>query len=514
MTTSSPRGSATGSSSDRVMAAQPGRPSAPSAAMLPRNSRRVFISASPGDRVEVVLLDAARETVALALEQGANLAALGFLEVVLDRQRADAIAAEIQAFQRLQLRALDVDAHVVDERGRFRAREELGERVSLELDDRGVERRLLPAAQVLFDSPEVSRLAETHAFAAGAVDDIREHGAAPCRHVPRKRVDAHAFPSQILQHLGVGILHPVRGPHVDEEPLAQPGEGLEDDPPVLAAGRPESHHAREPQSVRQETLHKRHLPAIAVLRPRGERREERGGERREPDLRPPRRPHQPRPMNGILVAMMVMNCTLVSSGRFAMCSTAAPTWSTSISGSGRISPFACGTPSAMREASGVRALPMSICPTLMSYFLPSSALALVRPVTACFVEVYGAEFGRGACAEIEPLLMMRPPRGVWLFMILNASWVHRNMPVRLVFTTFCHCSSVRSSSRILPGVPIPALLNSTSSRPNFPFVAANSACTAFASVTSVGATSARSPAPDIFPVSSSRSTRLPASATP
>jgi len=33
----------------------------------------------------------------------------------------------------------------------------------------------------------------------------------------------------------------------------------------------------------------------------------------------------PRPMNGILVAMMVMNCTLLSSGSSAMCSTACPT---------------------------------------------------------------------------------------------------------------------------------------------------------------------------------------------
>src|SRR6266508_3036465 len=221
---------------------------------------------------------------------------------------------------------------------------------------------------------------------------------------------------------------------------------------------------------------------------------------------------QPRPMNGILVAMMVMNCTLVSSGMFAMCSTAAPTRSTSISGSGLISPFACGTPSAIRAASGVRALPMSIWPQAMSYFLPSSALDLVSPVTACLVEVYGAEFGRGACAEIEPLLMMRPPRGLWLFMILNASCVHRNMPVRLVFTTACHCSRVRSSSMILPGVPIPALLKSTSKRPNFSFAAANSACTAFWSVTSIGTTSARSPAPS-FAVSSRSSLRLPASAT-
>jgi len=29
-------------------------------------------------------------------------------------------------------------------------------------------------------------------------------------------------------------------------------------------------------------------------------------------------PSQPRPMNGILVAMTVMNCTLASSGRLAM----------------------------------------------------------------------------------------------------------------------------------------------------------------------------------------------------
>ena len=30
---------------------------------------------------------------------------------------------------------------------------------------------------------------------------------------------------------------------------------------------------------------------------------------------------------------------------------------------------------------------------------------------ACLVAVYGAEWGRGAWAEIDPLLMMRPPAG-------------------------------------------------------------------------------------------------------
>ena len=53
----------------------------------------------------------------------------------------------------------------------------------------------------------------------------------------------------------------------------------------------------------------------------------------------------------------------------------------------------------------------------MSYFRPSSDVHLVSPVIACLVAVYGAEFGRGACAEIDPLLMMRPPRGSWSFMI-------------------------------------------------------------------------------------------------
>src|SRR5215475_1195336 len=104
-------------------------------------------------------------------------------------------------------------------------------------------------------------------------------------------------------------------------------------------------------------------------------------------------------------------------------------------------PLACGTPDAILAARSVFALPMSIWPHAMSYLRPSSDVDFVSPVIACFVAVYGAEFGRGACAEIEPLLMMRPPRGVWLFIIRNASCVHRNAPVRLMSTTACHCST-------------------------------------------------------------------------
>src|SRR4051794_8297554 len=104
----------------------------------------------------------------------------------------------------------------------------------------------------------------------------------------------------------------------------------------------------------------------------------------------------------------------------------------------------------------------------MSYLRPSRAVDLVSPVTACFDAVYGAELGRGAVAEIEPLLMILPPPGVWDFMSLNASWVQRNGPVRFTSTTCRHCSKVRSSNGI-GGAAVPALLNSTSSRPNAAF---------------------------------------------
>jgi hypothetical protein len=45
----------------------------------------------------------------------------------------------------------------------------------------------------------------------------------------------------------------------------------------------------------------------------------------------------------------------------------------------------------------------------------SRAVALVRPMTACLDAVYAIIPGRGTVAAIDPLLMMRPPRGVcWL----------------------------------------------------------------------------------------------------
>ena len=89
----------------------------------------------------------------------------------------------------------------------------------------------------------------------------------------------------------------------------------------------------------------------------------------------------------------------------------------------------------IRSVISVAALPMSICPQAMSYARPSRDVDRVSPVIACFVAVYGAESGRGTLAEIEPLLMIRPPRGDWRFISRNASCVQRNAPVRFVSTT-------------------------------------------------------------------------------
>src|SRR5258708_13472397 len=90
----------------------------------------------------------------------------------------------------------------------------------------------------------------------------------------------------------------------------------------------------------------------------------------------------------------------------------------------------------------------------------------------CWVEVRPTERGGGACAEIEPLLMMRPPRGLCAFMILMASCVHRKGPVRLDITTVCQVSNGRSSNGT-GGAPPPALLNTRSRRPNFSLVRAD-----------------------------------------
>src|SRR5207244_9097414 len=178
-----------------------------------------------------------------------------------------------------------------------------------------------------------------------------------------------------------------------------------------------------------------------------------------------------------------------------MYTTARATCSTSSRGPTALSPFACGTPSTLRCVISVAALPMSIWPQAMSYLRQSRDVDFVKPVIACFVAVYGAEFGLGAWAEMEPLLTIRPPRGCWLFMTLIASWVQRNAPVRFASTTDLHCSYVRSSSG-RGGAPEPALLKRRSNRPNISVVFANRALTDCGSPTSVGTPCTRAPSLD------------------
>src|SRR5260370_41338127 len=104
-------------------------------------------------------------------------------------------------------------------------------------------------------------------------------------------------------------------------------------------------------------------------------------------------------------------------------------------GSTSTEPLACCTPLVMRSVISVAALPMSIWPQATSYLRQSSEVDLVSPVMACLVAVYATEFGRGACAEIEPLFMIRPPRGCCAFIVLIASWGQVHPPVRVASAT-------------------------------------------------------------------------------
>ena len=90
--------------------------------------------------------------------------------------------------------------------------------------------------------------------------------------------------------------------------------------------------------------------------------------------------------------------------------------------------------------------------------------------------------------------MIRPPRGVWAFIIRTACCAHRKAPVRLVSTTACQ--SARSISSGWPAGPnTPALFTSRSSRPQRSRMASNSAATDGGEVTSVATARAESAGP-------------------
>ena len=70
-------------------------------------------------------------------------------------------------------------------------------------------------------------------------------------------------------------------------------------------------------------------------------------------------------------------------------------------------------------------------------------------------------------------------------MMLKASCVHKNTPVKLILTTFIHWSYV-SFSRDTPGAFVPALLNNRSRRPYLLWVVSNSSWIDTGSPTLVG----------------------------
>src|SRR5690606_9157601 len=147
-------------------------------------------------------------------------------------------------------------------------------------------------------------------------------------------------------------------------------------------------HLRPKGRARALALRPRAAPARRLRRPRARHRGAGGlgGLDRGPPAAERLRSH-PRPTKGILVAMIVIDRTLVDSGRLAMCRTAAATSAASIIGSARTDPSACGTPDSILAASSVRALPMSICPAAIPKGRPSRASVFVSPVIACFVVV-------------------------------------------------------------------------------------------------------------------------------
>ena len=70
-------------------------------------------------------------------------------------------------------------------------------------------------------------------------------------------------------------------------------------------------------------------------------------------------------MNGMVVAMIVTNWTLVSRGSSAMWTIVDATCAASNVGSARTVPSACRAPTAIPEVMSVAALPMSICEQAM-----------------------------------------------------------------------------------------------------------------------------------------------------
>src|SRR5215831_18559450 len=134
--------------------------------------------------------------------------------------------------------------------------------------------------------------------------------------------------------------------------------------------------------------------------------------------------------------------------------------------------------------------------------LPSTAIASVRPMTPYLDTLYAASPGNFSVAytpDSDAMLTIRPsPAGT---IAVKAARQHRNVPVRLTPSVWCHVSDVVSANGA--GVSIPAAQTSAPGWPT-PVTSANRRSTETWWLTSVGTGVAWPPASLIRPATSSR----------
>ena len=171
--------------------------------------------------------------VAVPLQQRPDLAALGLLEVVLDGPGADAMAFERKPAQRLQLSALDVYRHEVDEGRRRGPGEQVPQGDRALVHHRRARRGQVPRPERLTDAAETSRQVKRQEPAGLAVDHLFEGLAGAPFHLRGERIDADAGPAAALQGQAVGPDVAVARADLHEEAPLGSGEHPLEDPFVL-----------------------------------------------------------------------------------------------------------------------------------------------------------------------------------------------------------------------------------------------------------------------------------------
>src|SRR5713101_6384540 len=123
----------------------------------------------------------------------------------------------------------------------------------------------------------------------------------------------------------------------------------------------------------------------------------------------------------------------------------------------------------------------AIALTRIPFPASSPEAALVRPITPAFAAEYAASPPLDASQPAADAMFTIAPFP-WLIMCGKTARIVQKVPLRQTFITRSQVSSL--SSQIGSSLLIPALLNSTSIRPNFSIVFATASSICFRSVTS------------------------------